>query len=71
LWDILRGYIPENFTEDYNRALLQINQYRYRKMFNLSYSEYLKEPIDIYFANLKIAALENKIMGRRLKKIRK
>lgn len=49
-------------------AKQMLSQYQYRKMFNLSYREFMEEPIDIYSINNFIAGKYAEFEQRELKK---
>lgn len=46
-------------------------QYQYRKIFKLSYEEYMKEPIDVFYANLRIMDIISQLEKRESKRAKR
>ncbi len=46
-----------------------MNDYAYRKEFGLSHKEFLKEPLDVYTANMQIMSVQAEIEGVKLRKL--
>ena len=68
LLDVLYGRSSDSSKEEIQWAGDAIAQYQYRKLFGLSYEEYLQEPCDVVMANRQITNIIEQIRQREIKR---
>lgn len=67
---IVTEAVPDKPDANYSWATERLAEYQYRKIFKLSYKEYMDEPIESYKANSQIAKMINDKENRSVKKKR-